>query len=346
MAVIKLVENYAVSQLRKDVRDSLMMTGEQAVLLQLFHAGDSDAVPCPQCGDSVYKSPETDCYSCYGTMFDGGVRQAMKVWALFTDHVASEQLSQRGTYQVDQRSVQFEAFPTVIEHDVIARVSSWNFDGTPGTVEGFYILQQVTRRSLRTGNRFGQSSTDLVAQKAQLSELSGAVKMIERYPLAGKTFAMPTESWSPISPGPDSPLADLLSQHQAAASNPLLAAYGPPTQPGIPIPGGQLYVDQGTGLVYEQPSANALPILGRKWWNGAGPPGTITGANTGDLYLDTLTGTVYELESGTPPTVTDLNQTVTGASPAPAHWSGNAPPPGDATAVPSVPYSDYTGGAA
>ena len=72
MAVIKLVEDYAVTQLRKDVRDSLTMAGEQSVLLRLFHAGDPDAVLCPQCGDDIYKSPEKDCTSCYGTMRTAG----------------------------------------------------------------------------------------------------------------------------------------------------------------------------------------------------------------------------------------------------------------------------------
>ena len=34
---------------------------------------------------------------------------------------------------------------------------------------------------------------------------------------------------------------------------------------------------------------------GTKWWNGAGPPGTITGAVPGDYYLDTTAGDVYVL---------------------------------------------------
>src|SRR4051812_46155277 len=105
MAVIKLVEDYAVAQLRKDVRDSLTMAGEQSVLLRLFHAQEDDAVPCPQCGDEIYKSPEKNCPSCYGTMFDGGGREAMKVGALFPDPQVNETLGNRGIYEPDHRHV-------------------------------------------------------------------------------------------------------------------------------------------------------------------------------------------------------------------------------------------------
>lgn len=188
MAVIKLVEDYAITSLRNDVRDALMMTGEQAILLQLYHPDDTDIQDCPQCGGDAYNSPEEDCTSCYGTMFLGGVRTAMLVWTVFTDHDVSEQLGQRGTYRPDNRSVQFEAFPVVSEHDVIVRVQQWGAAGVPAALEGYYMLQSVTRRSLRTGNRFGQFSWDVVGQKAACSELNPTMKAITLYPILGKTF--------------------------------------------------------------------------------------------------------------------------------------------------------------
>jgi hypothetical protein len=202
MAVIKLVEDYAVAQLRKDVRDSLTMAGEQSVLLRLFHAADPDAVACPQCGDDIYKSPERDCTSCYGTMFDGGVREAMKIWALYTDHQVNEALSNRGTYEPDHRHIQFEAFPLVTEHDVVVRVKHWNYD-TPVEVEGFYLLDKVDRRSLRTGSRFGQYGWDVVGQKADLAELPEQMGMITHYPVLGQHFAQPSQPG--LGPSPPSP---------------------------------------------------------------------------------------------------------------------------------------------
>lgn len=188
MAVIKLTEPYAITQLRRDVRDSLMTNGEQAILLQLYHPGEDDSVPCPQCGDDLYKSPEMDCPSCYGTMFDGGVRKAMKVWAMFSDKPYTESHGPRGEFHPDAREVQLEAFPRVMEHDVVVRVDGWNATGTPSSVYGYYILQGVNQRSLRTGNRFGQSSFDIVAQKAQLTRLPESMKAITMYPILGQFF--------------------------------------------------------------------------------------------------------------------------------------------------------------
>lgn len=187
MAVIKLVEDYAVTSLRNDVRDSLMMAGEQAILLQLFHSGDPDAHPCPQCGDDLYKSPEMNCPSCYGTTFDGGVRVATKVWALFTDDDMDEVRTNRGEVQPFVRSFQTEAFPLLVEHDVVARVKSWDQDATPAELNGYYILQKVTRRSLRTGARAGQFPHDVVAQKAQLSQVPDG-SPLTRYPVLGQHF--------------------------------------------------------------------------------------------------------------------------------------------------------------
>lgn len=188
MAVIKLVEDYAVSQLRKDVRDAMMLAGEQSVLLQLYHPGDPDTVPCPQCGDDVYRSPEIDCPSCYGTTFLGGVRTAMKVWAIYGDKDIAEQVGPRGTWQPDQREVTFEAFPMVTEHDVLARVRSWAADGSVAVLEGYYRLQKLQRRSLRTGSRFGQYTWDVVSQKAQCTELNSDAEAIARYPVLGQVF--------------------------------------------------------------------------------------------------------------------------------------------------------------
>lgn len=199
MAVIKLAEDYAVSQLRKDVRDSLSMAGERAILLKLYHASDPDAVPCEICGDDTYKSPELDCGDCYGTLFQGGVKVAMMVWSLFTDKQSQEQLGPRGIYEPDMRSVQFEAFPKVIEHDVLVRISEWGSDHTPAKIKGFYMLTAVTQRSLRTGNRAGQYNWDIVGQKAQLSELSENMKAITRYPIIGQQFFESVEL-TPASP--------------------------------------------------------------------------------------------------------------------------------------------------
>lgn len=112
----------------------------------------------------------------------------MKVWAIFTDHQVSETLGPRGVYEPDHRSVTFEAFPEVTERDVIVRVRSWADANTPEEVEGYYLLEKVDRRSLRTGSRYGQYHWDVVSQKAQIAELPQSLGDITKYPILGETF--------------------------------------------------------------------------------------------------------------------------------------------------------------
>lgn len=250
MAVIKLVEDYAVASLRRDVRDSLTMTGEQSVLLQLFHPHDHDAVPCPQCGDDVYKSPEQNCTSCYGTRYDGGVRSALKVWALYTDHQITEQLAQRGVTQPDHRHVQFEAFPMVTEHDVLVRVPQWGADSTAEQTNGFFLLNKVDRRSLRTGSRFGQARWDVVGQKADLAELPSTLGGITRFPIIGESFMEGVEL---IPSSPDVPA-------HAVAQPDIKVIYFPfEAAPGGPIP--ESPIDRGAFTHRQQVPAGTWTIV-------------------------------------------------------------------------------------
>jgi hypothetical protein len=55
-------------------------------------------------------------------------------------------------------------------------------------LEGFYLLGQVVRRSLRTGNRFGQYWWDVVGQKSQVAELPEKMHGITTYPIVGQSF--------------------------------------------------------------------------------------------------------------------------------------------------------------
>lgn len=188
MAVIKLVENWSVNQLRSQVRDSLQYHGEECILLSLYHSfSDPDAPRCPRCTNDAYMSGENACPVCYGTSFDGGVKESRRVWGLFTDHIASEQLATRGEYQPDSREVQCEPFPMLIEHDVIVRVRHWDINHKPLHVEGYYVIQAVTKDSLRTGNRFGQTSQDVVGQKATVTRLADNVG-IAAFPVIGVDF--------------------------------------------------------------------------------------------------------------------------------------------------------------
>ena len=189
MARIDLFENYAVNLTRQSVRDSLMSHGEEAILLSMYHANaDKDFKRCPSCWDEDYNQPEDNtCTICYGTTFYGGVKQACRAWAIFTDQNQDEEIGKRGVWASDKRKIQTEPFPNLIQHDFVVRIRRWSRDHKPLEVEGFYVCGEVSQDSIRTGNKFGQYSWDSVGQNASLEELSSS-EPITKYPVLGKSF--------------------------------------------------------------------------------------------------------------------------------------------------------------
>lgn len=193
---IKLVENYAVAQARQAVKDSLQAHGEACILLSMYHRfTDSDMPLCPYCTDDVYTGSGEICTICWGTTIQGGVKQASKVWGLFTDNVEGEQYRKHGIWQADQREFQTEASPQLMQHDYVIRIRKWNANGTPAEIEGFYAIKEVTKDSMRTGTRYGQSDNDIIGQKAQVSEVSN-ITNIAKYPVIGVPF-LPPEAQTP-----------------------------------------------------------------------------------------------------------------------------------------------------
>lgn len=212
---IKLIEDYAVGQARNAVRDSLQMHGERCVLLSMYHPFfDGDMAKCPFCTDDVYTGSGQMCTICWGTGIQGGIKQAALVWGLFTDHQAQEKYETHGVWAADVREFQTEALPLLVEHDYVIRMRRWNDNGTPAEIEGYYGIQAVVRDSLRTGDRFGQSTTDVVGQRAQISKVSDATN-IAKYPVIGVPFqtpeiaaAMERASVVKTAPWPSAPMID------------------------------------------------------------------------------------------------------------------------------------------
>lgn len=197
---INLVENYAVNQARQAVKDSLQAHGEQCILLSMYHRfTDYDMPHCPYCTDDVYTGSGEVCNICWGTTIQGGVKQAAKVWGMFTDNVEGEVYGKRGVWQADNRQFQTEAYPQLMQHDYVIRVRKWNTNGTPAELEGFYAIKEVTKDSLRTGTRFGQSDSDIIGQKAQVSEVSN-ITNIAKYPVIGVPFQTPEAFIAPHTP--------------------------------------------------------------------------------------------------------------------------------------------------
>ena len=61
---------------------------------------------------------------------------------------------------------------------------------------------------------------------------------------------------------------------------------------------GSLYIKTGVAYddtLWSHSTSGWRKIRGNKWFSGTGAPGTLTGQQIGDFYLDRLTGKVYEL---------------------------------------------------
>lgn len=164
-----------VTQTRKDVRDSLILAGEECILLHMFHTfTDQDTQErCPVCWNQNLKSTRRErCDRCFGTSFDGGVKEAHRVYGLFDDKPNTETIQKRGEYEPSNHHMQAEAFPTLMQHDHIIRVSNWGSNHKVLNVEGIYRVEEVHPNSIRTGTRFGGTSYDVVGQRAECNRLS------------------------------------------------------------------------------------------------------------------------------------------------------------------------------
>lgn len=187
---IDLAEPYAIRQARESVRDSLRSHGEECVLLHMHHANEAqDVVPrCSWCYDEVYKQGDRyDCDRCYGTTFEGGVAQAFRAWAIFTDANDEETFGKRGVWHPIASSVQTEPFPDLWRRDYVIRVASWTPDHRVVEVDGIYVFKTVVNESLRTGGMRGQTDYDTISQRADL-QLIAETMPIYQFPAKDVRF--------------------------------------------------------------------------------------------------------------------------------------------------------------
>lgn len=175
MARTDLPEPYAIRMARRSIRESLMSHGEEVIAFKMFHVYPDEGVQprCPVCYNDVYAQAErADCTACFGTTFEGGIKEMSRMWALITTTDSTEQRKKRGQWQEKDRALQTEPFPNLYENDYILRVVRWSQDHRPLEFGGIYILGGVADETLRTGNQYAQTAEDRVGQRARATELS------------------------------------------------------------------------------------------------------------------------------------------------------------------------------
>ena len=167
-----------------------MSHGEECILLHMHHVNEAQGKVdrCPACFHDIYKQgAKYDCPHCYGTTFEGGVKDAYRAWAIFTDSKDDESFTKRGLWHPVASSIHTEWFPDLWKRDYVVRVARWTVDHRVAEVDGIYVMKQVTNESLRTGNAHGQTSLDGVSQIADLERIAEGMPL-HRYPLVGQRF--------------------------------------------------------------------------------------------------------------------------------------------------------------
>lgn len=192
MPRLDLVEPYAIRLFRQNIRDSLRSHGEECILIHMMHANevqDNPAYPrCPVCFDDLYnQASKFDCDRCYGTTFDGGVKDIYRAWGIFTDADDSETFGKRGLWHPIASRVQTEHVPDLWQRDFVVRVGSWTRDHRVESVDAVYVFKNVENESLRTGAALGQTGFDTVSQRADLQQISSDMP-INKYPFVGTKF--------------------------------------------------------------------------------------------------------------------------------------------------------------
>ena len=192
MPRIDLVGPYAIRLFRQNIRDSLMSHGEECVLVHMLHVPEVQDDPnyprCPVCWDDVYKqASKFDCPNCYGTTFDGGVKDIYRAWGLFTDSNDEETFGKRGMWHPIASSVQTEHVPDLWQRDFVVRVARWSADHRIEEIDAIYVFKGVTNESLRTGAMIGQTGYDTVSQRADLQLISKDMP-INKYAFLGQRF--------------------------------------------------------------------------------------------------------------------------------------------------------------
>ena len=159
--------------------DSAQTIGEQAIILQMYHAAnvnDAAQTKCTVCWDSVYQqNSKSNCTECYGSTYENGVKFTYRSWSIWTEAQDNEKYTKRGEYQPESRDVQLEAYPEVFQHDFLIRVTRWADDGrTPLELYPWrYVFTSgITDAIVHTGGQLSQGDQDRWGQRASVSALT------------------------------------------------------------------------------------------------------------------------------------------------------------------------------
>ena len=186
MAVVRLPQPYANNQQSMHNIEALQTVGEEIIYLSMFHVNiDGDSVPRCENFDGEYgQDSHYRCDNCYGTTYDGGVKEACRAWAVVGDAQNIEDFTRQGVFNKERVVAQVEITPVTMSNDYIVRVTRWSDTHVPLELGDRYIIEDVSVRSIRTGARYGQVYTqDYFGQKTYMSRVDPD-HPIQLYPIS------------------------------------------------------------------------------------------------------------------------------------------------------------------
>ncbi len=169
--ILRVPQQFAVNFAYNNVKHVMQTMGEEVIALKMYHVNDDEETQ-PRCGicyDDVYQNNNSaTCAYCYGTTFQGGVKEVWRIWAVFSDQTEDVKKDKTGYWQNENHNLQMEGYPALQMDDYVIRVKAWDsFKQAPLELGKYYRLGAVRPISVRTGIRFGGTNWDRVGQKTE-----------------------------------------------------------------------------------------------------------------------------------------------------------------------------------
>lgn len=159
--------------MRKAVMDLQQREGELVWLLEMYNPQNSQGVDrCSYCFDPAYGTPNPVngpfCTHCFGTTYEGGIKQAFLLYALVGKPNYQNQVKPKGQIAIQNMQFQFPWYAKVWEFDYVIRMNGFvETDGGYLPAQSIaYQLQTPTYSVLKDGlNYVGEE--EVIGVKAQ-----------------------------------------------------------------------------------------------------------------------------------------------------------------------------------
>ena len=128
MTLLRSQKLGGVRYLKKAVREALEAEGELALFYQMYNPQNAEGVPrCPYCSNPAYlqmdyAGSQAICPYCYGTTFEGGIKQAYFLPLLFSKPEVRDNHMPYGDLAEQVSNIYFPDFVVVVDETLLSSV--------------------------------------------------------------------------------------------------------------------------------------------------------------------------------------------------------------------------------